>query len=148
MTSRPKTFIYTTSVRWKTGLEATLSSPGKPGIDIAAPPEFLGVEGKWSPENLYIASVESCLLFTFLTLARAKKLQFVSYESNAEGTLEKLSGKFVVSRIVVRPHIVVSSDADVAVAEDLASQIHDRCFISNSIETEVQVLPEVVVQTS
>ena len=145
MTSRPKTFTFKTSVKWTVGLEAELTSAGKPLVAVTAAPEFLGVDGKWTPEDLFVAAVESCLLLSFLSLARTKRLQVISYESVAEGTLEYLTDRFIVSKVVVKPVILVGNEADKALAATLAVQAHERCFISNSIESDVQIKPTILV---
>ena len=40
-------------------------------LDIAAPKEFDGPGDKWSPEDLLVASVASCLILTFRAIATA-----------------------------------------------------------------------------
>ena len=143
MATRVKTFTYQTSVEWKDGVEGTLGAPGKPNVAISAPPEFRGPEGRWAPEHLYIASVEACLLFTFLSLARARKLDLVSYKSEAEGLLEPVYGKLVVSKVTVKPRIVVKTEQGLRTARKIAEEIEGHCFISNSIESEVIIEPEI-----
>ncbi len=146
MTSvRPKSFTYSTSVVWEKGVEAVLSAPGKPDIRVSTPPEFKGPEGNWTPESLFVAAVETCLLFTFLALARSRKLEFVSYRSQAEGLLEPVYGKQVVSRVKVRPTIAVKRAEDVDSARQIVGRMEPNCFISNSIDAEVIVEAEVVV---
>lgn len=144
-TIRPKTFTFRTSVVWKEGVTGVASSQGKPEIRVSTPPELRGPQGNWSPEELYIASVESCLMLTFLSLARSRQLQFAAYESRAEGVLEPVYGKQVVSRITVRPRVTVKSQGEREKAQGILANLHEHCFISNSIESEVTLEPEVVV---
>ena len=42
---------------------------GLPTLEFAAPPEFGGPGGIWSPEHLFVASVSSCLMTTFRSMA-------------------------------------------------------------------------------
>ncbi len=145
MTTRAKSFTYTTGVRWDKELEAVLTAPERPDIRVSTPPEFRGPKGNWSPENLYVAAVESCLLFTFLSLAKSRKLDFVSYESQAEGLLEPVYGKLVVSRVTVKPRIGIASEEDREKAQGIVDNLEEQCFISNSIESEVVLEPEIIV---
>ncbi len=147
MTTRAKSFSYTTGVRWEAELLGTLACQGRPDIKISSPPEFKGQDGLWTPETLYVGSIESCLFLTFVALAKAKKLDFLGYESQAVGTLEQLYGKFVVSKVVVKPKVTVKTAEDAKVAQDVLGTMHDQCFISNSVESEVVVEPEVKVQS-
>ena len=148
MTTRPKSFLYNTSLRWRQGVEGILSAPGKPDISVSSPPEFKGPQGNWTPENLYIASIETCLMLTYLSYCRSRQVEVVSYASSAEGVLEPVSGVQVISKVTVRLKIVVKSQAHLAQAKEIAGFIHEKCFISNSVESDVIVEPEITVATS
>lgn len=146
MTAQPpaprlKSFTFQTSAAWQEGVEGLLSSPGLPNLAVSTPPELRGPAGRWGPETLYIAAIEACLMLTFLALARSKGLTVAAYSSDAEGLLEPIDGLHVVSKVTVRPQITVKTAADIPTAQALAAQMHERCFISNSVESEVVVEP-------
>jgi len=83
MQVRGKVFTYRTSVRWTGRKTGEASSPGKPSLAVATPPEFKGHEGFWSPEDLFVASVDACVMTTFLALAERAGVSFAAYESEA-----------------------------------------------------------------
>lgn len=66
-----------------------LSSSGKPGIEVAAPPEFKGRLGICGPEDLFVAAVNSCIMATFLHYPQKGHLGILNYESQAEAVLER-----------------------------------------------------------
>src|SRR5574342_285048 len=99
MEVRSKRYIYRTTVRWAEQKRGVISSAGKPDVAVATPPEFKGHEGIWSPEDLFVASANICVMTTFLTLAERAGLPFTSYESAAEGRLELVEGKFQFTAI-------------------------------------------------
>ena len=148
MTTRPKSLLYKTSLRWVEGVEGVLSSPGKPDISVSSPPEFKGPEGNWTPENLFTASVELCLMLTYLSFCRSRNVALASYTSSAVGTLEPVAGEQVMSKVTVLPKIVVKSQEHLAMAKEIAGFVHEKCFISNSIESEVKVEAEITVAAS
>jgi len=59
MAIRPKSYKYATSVLWTGEKKGALTVAGKPPVEVATPPEFKGHEGIWSPEDLYVAAVNS-----------------------------------------------------------------------------------------
>jgi organic hydroperoxide reductase OsmC/OhrA len=138
---KPKTFTYRTGVRWTGQRTGTLSSAGKPDLRVASPPEFHGEAGVWTPEDLLVASLEACTLMTFLALAEKRKLPIVSWESASEGHLEPFGGRYRFMRVVLRPTIVVGDALSVAAAEALLDEAHQRCFVANSLRTEVLIEP-------
>jgi len=81
-----ETHVYKTSLAWTSQRMGTLHSPGLPDVVVATPPQFPGGhEGIWSPEHLFVASAEVCLMTTFLAIAANSKLEFATYSSEATG---------------------------------------------------------------
>ena len=83
-----KSFRYKANTARSSARRGTLSASGKPNIVVGSPPEFKGEPDIWAPEELLVGSVNTCMMLTFLTLAQAKGLTPVRYESEAEGLLE------------------------------------------------------------
>ena len=140
---KSRKFIYRTTVSWTGEKKGSLCSSGKPTIEVATPPEFKGHEGVWTPEELFVASVNSCIKTTFLHFAQKKNFEFLSYESEAEGTLEKVGNQFMFSEIKVTPRIKIASINQAEKAEELIRLSEKNCLISNSIKTRVEILPEI-----
>jgi len=141
MSIRAKSFKYLVSVRWTGEKKGALAVSGKPPVEVATPPEFKGHEGIWSPEDLYVAAVNSCIMTTFLAFAGREGLAFEEYGSEAEGLLEFVEGKFTFTKIVVRPRIVLRPGEDRAKAEEILHKADRNCLVSNSIRTEVTLEP-------
>lgn len=137
MEVRTKIYIYRTSLKWTERKMGMLSSPGKPNVQVSTPPEFKGHEGIWSPEDLFVASVNVCVMSTFLALAERAGLAFSSYESDAEGRVELVEGKLQVTSVTLTPRITISSREDVDKAKELLTKAESNCLISNSVKTHV-----------
>ena len=60
---------FQTETVWRHERECRVSARDNPDLTVATPPEFGGPAGVWSPEELLVASVGSCLLSTFLYFA-------------------------------------------------------------------------------
>src|SRR6266496_421145 len=105
---------YEVNVNWESHRKGLMSSPVlQSNIEVATPPEFAkGIPGIWSPEHLLVAAVNSCLMTTFLAIAENSKLPFIRFESNANGKLEKVDGKYMISEIVLTPVLTVNNEAD------------------------------------
>ena len=141
MAIRPKSYRYTTSVRWTGEKKGIMDIAGKPSVEVATPPEFKGHEGIWSPEDLFVASVNSCIMTTFLAFAERAGLAFGGYESEAEGLLEFVDGRLLFTKIVVRPRVLLTSGEDRAKAEEILHKAEKNCLVSNSLLTEVLLEP-------
>jgi peroxiredoxin-like protein len=143
-----KTFLYETELNWSREREGDVRGAKLPSIPIGAPPEFQGREGNWTPEHLFVASVNGCLMLTLLAIAENSKLRVQSYSSMATGKLERVQGSsFQITEILIRPKIVVTSAQDLARISRLLEKAKENCFITNSIKSAVTLEPEVLQQT-
>ncbi|MBI2392577.1 MAG: OsmC family protein [Deltaproteobacteria bacterium] len=137
---------YRTSVRWTGERRGSLASEGLPGITVVTPPQFPGGhEGAWSPEHLFTAAAEACLMTTFLAIAANSKLDFKEYSSVAEGILEKTESGYLMTEIVLRPRVVVAAADQVDRAKRILEKSEKHCLISNSMKSRIVLEAEVVV---
>jgi organic hydroperoxide reductase OsmC/OhrA len=140
-----KSFHYKAKTTWSSARRGVLSAAGKAEVIVGSPPEFKGEPGNWSPEELLVGSLNTCIMLTFLTLAQARGLTPVGYESDAEGLLENVEGKYRITEVTVRPRVVVETDAQLEVGRKTMEGVEAQCFISNSITSRVKLTPEFVV---
>lgn len=141
------THIYTTAVEWTKQKRGALSSASLPTLEVATPPNFPGGhEGIWSPEHLFTAAAEVCLMTTFLSLAEKAKLAFRSYKSEAEGKLDKVEKGFLMTKIHIKPTVVIAEESRREEVMKLFEKAEKYCLISNSMRTEVTVEPIVLVK--
>lgn len=143
MDVRPKIYTYRTSVKWTEQRKGIGSVAGKPDLEVATPPEFKGHEGIWSPEDLFVASANACLMTTFLAMAERAALGFTAFVSDAEGTLELVDGKFRFTKIVLRPRLTLKPGEDAAKARQLLEKAEANCLVSNSMSCTMSLEPTV-----
>jgi peroxiredoxin-like protein len=137
-------YFYTTEIEWTGQRQGDLRAPVLPGLKVDAPPEFKGHDGVWTPEHLFVASVNSCFMTTFLAIAENSKLDFVSFHANARGKLEKLEGQgFVMTEITLHPKLVIRNERDFERANRILEKAEKHCLISNSIKTETKLESEI-----
>ena len=137
---------YKTTIKWDEGRIGTLSSETLDSFKVATPPEFpKGIPNTWSPEHLYVASINACLMTTFLAIAENSKLEFISFSSESKGKLEKVDGKFMISEIELIPEIKVKSERDKERAERIIVKAEEHCLISNSVKTKIILNPTIFI---
>jgi len=97
------------------------------------------------PEEAFVASLSSCHMLFFLSLAARRGIVVDEYVDEAEGYLEKAAdGKLAMTRVILRPQATYAGEAapDAQTIEALHHRSHEMCFIANSVKTEV--LTEIV----
>lgn len=144
----PMKHMYEVDLTWDKDRKGTLSSTVlNDKIEVATPPQFpKGMERIWSPEHLFVASVSSCLMTTFLAIADNSKLACSDFKVKAEGQLEKVNGKYMVTEISLFPVVVIEEEKQAEKAERILYKSEAACLISNSILTKIIMEPKVVVE--
>jgi len=139
------THHYQVQLNWDTARKGLVSSTVlNSTIEVATPPEFpKGIAGVWSPEHLLVAAVNSCLMTTFLAIVENSKLEFVNYTCKADGKLEKVDDKLMISEIALSPVVTINREADTNKAARILDLSERACVISNSIKSKIIFQPEV-----
>lgn len=141
---------YPVTLRWiGDKLGVTESSDRLPELRVATPPEFGGPPFEWSPEHLLVASVASCFMTTLLAIAGLSRLEIKSLEVPASGTLVRGDDRrYSITRIELRPRILIADEKDRAKAERLARKADEVCLISRSVRSEIVLQPTIEVATA
>jgi organic hydroperoxide reductase OsmC/OhrA len=84
-----------------------------------------------------VASLSSCHMLWFISLARAERQRVTAYEDEAEGTMD--ATRF--TSVVLRPRVSFDQDPGAERLIDLHHRAHQRCFIANSVSCPVTVEP-------
>lgn len=102
------------------------------------------------PEEALIASVSSCHMLWFLSIAVKRGFCVDSYADEAYGIMEKnTGGHWWISRVHLRPKAIFSGVNQPTVSEIILMHqaAHQECFIANSIKAEVDCEPLIFAET-
>ncbi len=141
-----KTYAFRNTIALKDARRGVMMNDNHPPVDIGSPPEFKGSADVWCPEELLVGAVNSCLMLTFLAYAEHRRLEIASYRSGAEGTLERVDGKYRVTRIVVRPVVALKREDDIGLAGQVLKDAEAGCFITDSVIAKVDLEPQFAVE--
>jgi organic hydroperoxide reductase OsmC/OhrA len=129
---RYETYTRNHTIRFEGGITLT---------GTAAPeniPKTSGTGPGVDPEQAFVASLSACHMLWFLALAAQRKWAVESYVDQAVGVLDKTW----MSRVTLRPMVVFSGRKPTEEEHAaLHHRAHERCFIANSVKTEVIVEP-------
>ena len=96
------------------------------------------------PEEAFVASLSSCHMLWFLSIAAGRGFRVDSYDDDAEGEMARDErGKMAMTRVTLRPRVAFSGDAlpTRADLDAMHHEAHDECFIANSVRTDVRCEP-------
>ena len=140
-----KPVIFTAELHWTGDTLGVVSSHSLESLQVSTPPEFGGPEGEWSPEHLFLSSIISCFMSTYLVFVNKMKIENTGFECTATGQIEIVDGKYKFTYIHIYPKAFVGNDDDVERAKVAMEKAKKYCLISNSINAEIVQHPEVAI---
>ncbi|HUU13224.1 MAG TPA: OsmC family protein [Terriglobia bacterium] len=145
----PRTATYRTSVTWKGEHWGHIRMGNGPEMDFSAPPDAHGHPGVLTPEDSFVAAVNTCVMMMFLWTAERFKLDLVSYDCDAEGTkLIELDRTEIFTSVTLRPRIVlrVKDEERPAVEKRVRRALESAqkySLVANSVKSKILIDPAI-----
>ena len=120
------------------------------GVEVPASSSPHVVPLPWSkadavdPEEAFVASLSSCHMLWFLSIAAARGYCVDGYVDAAEGAMAKnAAGRVAMTTVTLRPDVAFSGHPAPTADEivGMHEEAHEACFIANSVKTEVRCEP-------
>ena len=131
---------YSRGHRWEFDGGVAVPASASPHV-VPAP---LSVAAAVDPEEAFVASLASCHMLWFLSIAAKRGYLVESYRDEAKGVMTKdAEGKLSITRVTLRPRIVFAPASRPSAAEHdaLHHEAHAQCFIARSVKTDVRCEP-------
>lgn len=120
------------------------------GIEVPASssprvvPLPLSVAAAVDPEEAFVASLSSCHMLWFLSIAARRGCVVERYRDEAVGMMAKdASGRLAMTRVTLHPTVEFHGEARPTQEEQMAMhhEAHEQCFIARSVKADVSCEP-------
>ena len=131
---------YSRAHRWT--FDGGIVVPGSSSPHVVRPP--FSDTAAVDPEEAFVASLSSCHLLWFLSIASEAGYIVDRYHDDARGQMgPNADGRMAMLEVVLRPRVRFSGDQrpDVTELMELHDRAHEECFIANSVKTAVRCEP-------
>jgi len=135
---------YSRRHRWRFDGGVEISASSSPHV---VPLPFSASEAV-DPEEAFVASLSSCHMLWFLSIAAKRGFVVDDYHDSPVGLLEKNAvGKLAMTRVTLRPRVLFSFTSgkpapDATTLDSLHHEAHAACFLANSVTTEIVCEPQ------
>ena len=142
---------YHTMVSWKGEHWGHIVMGNGPEMDFSAPPDAQGHPGVLTPEDAFVAAVNTCIMMMFIWAAKRFKLNLLSYECRAEGTkLIELDRTEIFTHLRLRPvvHVAAGSETPEIVEARTRRALQSAqkySLVANSIKSEIMIDPTIEI---
>jgi len=132
---------------WRTADGAGLvkSELAPNALHFAAPPEFGGLQGRWTPEELLLGAVASCFITTFQAIAEYANLVYTDLEVAVEASISKSSSGYEITGIDIMPTLAIHQQDDQVRALELLRKARSLCLVSRALSVEPKFKPKIEV---
>lgn len=138
-----KTWVTKTGKR-----KGQLVCGNSPEMEFGAPPDAHGREGWLTPEDAFVAALNTCIHMMYLWAAERLKLDLVAYECEGEGFKKVYLDKTEeFTHVVLRPKITVRND-DGTKARRALELARKYSLIAASLKSDVIIEPTIVIAPS
>ena len=128
---------FKNTVRCAGGGTAITTMSGVEHAEIGSPVEYGGRADTLNPEELFVASINSCLMLVFYHFSEKSGLEIESYEADAEGTVAKTKNGLRFTSVQVQARIKASGTDIAGKLEEVATLAEKYCLVSNSVNFPV-----------
>lgn len=112
-----------------------ISAPGKERpIQCSSDTIFRGEGGRYSPEELLVASLSGCHMLWFLHLCADAGIVVIEYADSPTGRMlehDDRSGEFL--SVTLRPQVTIAEAARIGEVAAIHDAAHKLCFIARSV---------------
>ena len=146
-----KTAVYNTTVEWKGDHWGHIVMGNGPEMPFSAPPDAQGHPDVFTPEDAFVAAINTCVMMMFIWATERFKLDLTSYECLAEGTkLIELDRTEIFTEVKLWPHIRVSANgAKSSVVEarirKALQSAQKYSLVANSVKSDIIIEPNIEV---
>jgi organic hydroperoxide reductase OsmC/OhrA len=119
------------------GRPAVTTMSGAKNVEIGPPIEYGGSADTLNPEELFVASINSCLMLVFYHFAEKSAVEIERYDSQAEGAVEKTRTGLRFTNVSVQVQVKVQGTDATSKLGELAGLAEKFCLVSNSVSCPV-----------
>lgn len=112
-------------------------------LTLSSDPAFRGDSWLPNPEQLLLAAASSCQLLSFLAAAARSRVDVLAYDDDAEAVMPEDATPMRITRVTLRPRIVVTAGSDTNRVRRLVARAHERCFIANTLNADIDLEPTI-----
>lgn len=112
-------------------------------IQVGPPPAYGGSADTLNPEELFVASINSCLMLVFYHFASQRKIEIARYDSRAVGKVEKTPHGLRFTEVHVKAAVILVNQEQSGKVDKLAELAEKYCLVSNSVAFPVRYEVEI-----
>ena len=129
--------VFMNTVYKEADTPATTQMSGVTNAEIGPPECYGGSADALNPEELFVASINSCIMLVFYHFADKYKVGISSYSTEASGTVEKTKNGLRFTSVKVNAAVTLDDESQAEKIEGIAELAEKYCLVSGSVSCPV-----------
>ncbi len=129
--------IFRNTVYQNSDKPAKTTISGVSEAEIGPPPEYGGSPNSLNPEEMLVASVNSCIMLVFFHFVDKSEIDVLSYHSDAEGKVEKTKNGLRFTNVQVEAKVRLGNAGSTQKIQEIARLAEKYCLVSNALTCPV-----------
>jgi organic hydroperoxide reductase OsmC/OhrA len=140
-------FFFDVNLKWEEGTLGEIASTKvnhtlKVGTSQVISKE---ISAKWTPEHLFLGSICSSYMSTFIEMAELAELKFISFGCDALGRVEMVDDVLNFTEIILKTVLKLYTDEDMEKANRVLEKAANNCLIVNSLKLDIQRFSQISI---
>lgn len=139
--------VFTNTIAKRENELAKIAMSGVHEAEVGAPECYGGSPDALNPEEMFVASINSCIMLVFYHFTDKYKVGITSYSTEASGTVEKTKNGLRFTAVDVRAKVTLDDPGQAEKIEEIAQLAEKYCLVSGSVSCPVEYGVEVIDKT-
>ena len=139
------TFVYKNNSEWTGGHKGHIKMENGVELDFSAPPALHGHPDVLTPEDAFMAAVNTCYFMMFIWATERCKIDLVSVECEATGKVTESMDKTSIFKEIILKLKIVARDTTPEKINSALKSARKYSLIAESIKAEIEIEPEIKI---
>ena len=138
-------YTYKNSTEWLGEHRGHIKMENGVNLDFSAPPSMHGIADVLTPEDSFMAAVNTCYFMMFIWACERFKINLISVKIEAIGkVLENIDKTSIFSEILLKVKITAKDTTDERIKSALKSA-RKYSLVAESIKADLNIEPEIEI---
>jgi len=138
-------YTYKNHSKWIGGHKGYIKMENGVALDFSAPPALHGHPDVLTPEDAFMAAVNTCYFMMFIWATERFKIDLVSFECKANGKVTEFMDKTSIFKEIFLKLKIVARNTTPEKINSAIKSARKYSLVAESIKAEVKIEPEIKI---
>ena len=139
------TYTYKNQSEWIGGHKGRIKMENGVSLDFSAPVALHGYPNVLTPEDAFMAAINTCYFMMFIWATERFKIDLVSFECEATGKVAEFMDKTSIFKEIILKLRIVARNTTCQKINSAIKSARKYSLVAESIKAEIKIEPEIKI---